>query len=118
MKSYKDLIVWQNAMDVVEQVYLLTKSFPKEEMYGLCSQLQRAAVSVPSNIAEGHSRSRLEYIQFLKIARGSNAEIETQQEIAFRLGYISKEQHLEIENKINQVGKMLTAIIIKLRNRD
>ena len=82
-KSFRDLRVWQAAMDLVEQVYTLTQMFPKQEMYGLASQMQRAAVSIPSNIAEGHTRAySKEYLHHLSIARASLAELQTQLEIA------------------------------------
>ena len=83
MKNFKELRVWQRAMDLVEQVYELTRDFPKQETYGLTSQIRRAAVSVPSNIAEGHTREHLkEYLHHLSMAQASLAELETQLEIA------------------------------------
>ena len=83
VKSYRDLRVWQAAMNLVEQVYRLTRAFPKQETYGFSSQMQRAAVSIPSNIAEGHTREHLkEYLHHLSIAQASLAELETQLEIA------------------------------------
>src|SRR5215510_5282912 len=93
VKSFRDLRVWQAGMDLVEQVYLLTQQFPKHEMYGLASQMQRAAISIPSNIAEGHTRTHSkEYLHHLSIARGSLAELQTQLEIALRLKYCSVEK--------------------------
>lgn len=93
VRSYKDLIVWQKAMDLVELVYHLTKLFPKDEQYGLSNQLRRAAVSIPSNIAEGQARnSTAEFRNFLSIARGSLAELETQLLIAERLNYIEQKK--------------------------
>jgi len=109
VKSYKDLIVWQKAMDLVETVYKATKEFPKDELYSLTNQLRRAAVSIPSNIAEGHARnSTAEFKNFLYIAKGSLAEVETQLLIAERLNYINHEQLsgillIQVEvNKMNQ----------------
>src|SRR4051794_8266926 len=88
--SYHDLRVWQQAMDLVEQVYRATEKFPKHELYGLTSQLRRAAVSVPSNIAEGRGRrTDPEFLQFLFHARGSLCELETQLELSKRLQYLS-----------------------------
>jgi four helix bundle protein len=88
-RKHHDLRVWQEAIDVVEAIYDLTKRFPKTEIYGLISQMRRSAVSVPSNIAEGASRlSDREFIQFLGVARGSLSELETQITIAERLGYV------------------------------
>ena len=86
MNSYKDLTVWQKAMDLVLMVYRITKLFPKEELFVLVSQMRRAAISIPSNIAEGYTRrTRKEYIQFVQTAFGSAAELETQLEISWRL---------------------------------
>jgi four helix bundle protein len=88
IKSFRDLKVWQRSMEMAKAVYRLTQAFPKEEIYGLRSQMRRAAVSIPSNIAEGHGRlGTREYRQFLGIARGSNFELQTQLEIARSLGY-------------------------------
>jgi len=90
LKSFRDLRVWQLAMELVEITYRLTKNFPKNEMYGLTSQIQRAAVSVPSNIAEGHTREHTrEFLHHLSIAQASLAELETQLEIGARLKYLS-----------------------------
>ena len=88
MQGHKDLVVWQKAMDIVITIYGLTRGFPKHETYGLASQIQRAAVSIPSNIAEGHALKQTQaYARHLAIASGSLAEVETQLEIASRLGY-------------------------------
>jgi four helix bundle protein len=89
INSFRDLRVWQVGMELVERVYCLTQTFPNTEVYGLASQMRRAAVSVPSNIAEGHTREHLrEYLQHVSVAQGSLAELQTQAEIAARLGYI------------------------------
>lgn len=115
VKSYKDLIVWKKAMDLVEMVYQVTKEFPREELYGLANQLRRAAVSVPSNIAEGHARkSTAEFRNFLSIARGSLAEVETQLLIAKRLGYINTQRVESILLIQVEVNKMTNALIGKL----
>ncbi|HPT71592.1 MAG TPA: four helix bundle protein, partial [Candidatus Cloacimonadota bacterium] len=91
--NYKELIVWQKAMDFALEVYKLSKSFPKDELYSLTNQIRRAAISVPSNIAEGRCRySKLEFKQFLSISHGSLAETETQILLAIRLGYITMTQ--------------------------
>src|SRR5512136_1860465 len=93
VKSYTDLMAWQKAVDLVEEVYRVTGHFPKEELYGLTSQMRRAAVSIPSNIAEGQGRnSRGEFCQFLGHAKGSLFELETQVVIAARLGYLSQQE--------------------------
>ncbi|NJM52319.1 MAG: four helix bundle protein [Blastocatellia bacterium] len=116
INSYQDLLVWQRAMDYVVICYELTKDFPKEELYGLTSQLRRCAVSVPSNIAEGHGRNtRGEYIQFLGIARGSLKESETQVILASRLKYISESQTSETLLKSKEVGSLLGKLINSLK---
>lgn len=118
VKSYKDLIVWQKSMDLVEMVYAVTKLFPKEELYGLTSQLRRAAVSVPSNIAEGQARnSTAEFKNFLSISRGSLAEVETQLLIAERLRYLQTDQLSEILNLQIEINRMTNALMGKLTTR-
>lgn len=113
IKSYKELFVWQRAMELVKEIYFLTKNFPKDELYGLSSQMRRAAVSIPSNIAEGYQRkNRKEYLQFLRISYGSAAELETQL-------IISKEMYqnldfLRAESLLNEIHKMLNTIFQKL----
>ncbi|MFH0992511.1 MAG: four helix bundle protein [bacterium] len=115
VKSYQDLVVWQKAMELVEMVYRATKLFPKEELYGLTSQLRRAVVSIPSNIAEGHSRkSTAEFRNFISIAQGSKAEAETQIMIAQRLGYLSLEQSAQILSLLTEISKMLSSLRQKL----
>ena len=92
MRGYHDLVVWQKAMELVTELYRATSDFPKHELYGLTGQIRRAAVSVPSNLAEGHGRtSRREFHQFISQARGSLVEVETQLEIARDLGYLSRQ---------------------------
>jgi|SRR5579884_384673 len=108
VNSFRDLRVWQLGISLVEEVYLLTTHFPKEEMYGLTSQIQRAAVSIPSNIAEGHTREhRKEYLQHLSIAQASLAELETQLEISARLNYLTSNELNQITEKIKSLGKQL-----------
>ncbi|MFZ3253241.1 MAG: four helix bundle protein [Syntrophales bacterium] len=115
VKSYKDLIVLQKALDLVEMVYQVSKAFPKEELYGLTNQLRRAAVSIPSNIAEGHARSSTaEFLRFLSIARGSLAEVETQLLIAQRLGYLSADQLSPILGLQAEMNKMTNGLMAKL----
>ncbi|MER3439612.1 MAG: four helix bundle protein, partial [Chloroflexota bacterium] len=93
IESSRDLRVWQHGMELAERIHRMTEQFPKHEPYGLASQIRRAAVSVPSNIAEGHSReSSREYLQAISVARGSLAELETQIELACRCGYITAEE--------------------------
>lgn len=113
--SYRELIVWQKAMILAEQVYHLTQAFPKEELYGLVSQMRRAAVSVPSNIAEGQGRlHQAEFRQFLGLARGSLLELETQAELAVRLNYLAEAGRRELEQQSQEVLRMLNALISKL----
>ena len=110
---FKELIVWQKAMDLVDEVYLLQRGFPKPEVYGLGDQLRRAAVSIPSNIAEGHGRgSRKDYVHFLSIARGSVYETITQLNIAKHQGYL-KDISLA-ESHANEIARMLNALIRSL----
>ncbi len=110
--SFRDLVVWQRAMQLTIATYLLTQKFPREEIYGLTSQLRRAAVSIPSNIAEGHGRlNSSEYRQFLGIARGSNFELQTQLEIARSLKFGDVNLVDEAEGLSHEVGKMLYATL-------
>ena len=109
--SYRDLEVWQKAMDMVTACYRMTATFPKSEVYGLSSQIQRAAVSLPANIAEGHQRKHSkEFIQFLSIASGSLAELETHIYIAQRLEYIDKKQLNNLLDKTSEIGRMLNGL--------
>jgi len=111
MKSYQDLEVWQKAMDLVVLCYKISEKFPKNETYGLASQLQRAAISIPANIAEGrHRQHSKEFLQHLSIAYASLAELETHVQIAGRLNYINQNQIDEILNKTREIGKMLNGL--------
>jgi len=115
VNSYRDLLVWQQAMDLVIAIYQLTNGWPKEEIYGLTTQIRRAAVSVPANIAEGFGReNRGSYQQFLRIAQGSLKEMETHLLIAERLGFIEKEAINPIVAMSESVGKLLRLLIRKL----
>lgn len=118
VKSYRDLLVWQKALDLVEAVYKVTRQFPKEELYGLSSQLRRCAVSVPSNIAEGHARhSSAEFRNFLSIASGSLAEVETKLLIATRLKYLNSKDFQQIMTQHEEVSRMLSALQSKITQR-
>ncbi len=118
MKTYKDLDVYQEAMELVTTIYTISKKFPKDEIYGLTNQMCRSAVSIPSNIAEGASRkSTKEYIQFLYISLGSNAELDTQLAISKNLGYINETQFISLSEKTERIGKMLNGIIKYLKNQ-
>ncbi len=115
VKSYRDITVWQKSMTLVFEVYRLRKNLPKEELYALSSQIRRSAVSVPSNIAEGQQRnSKKEFINFLSIAKGSNAELQTQLMICVGLNYLSEEEIDTAMQLSNEVGKMLNGLIGKL----
>src|SRR5579872_5585233 len=114
--SYRNLVAWRKAMILVVQVYRATRTFPKDELYGLTSQLRRAAVSVPSNIAEGQARfSRREFHYFLSIARGSLVEIETQLCIAQNLGYLSTKQAQPLLTETAELGRILNGLIAAVR---
>ncbi len=109
---YRDLKVWQSAMQLVYDVYEVTKTFPNGELYGLVSQMRRAAVSIPSNIAEGKGRStHKDFAAFLRHSRGSLHELETQVMIAQHLGYVSGKQSCELLNRAREVGRMLNGLI-------
>ena len=116
IQSYQDLKVWQEAMNLAEECYCLTKLFPSSEMHGMVSQIRRAAVSVPANIAEGYGREyRREYIQFLRIAQGSLKELETHLILSVRVELIKEETGEPILKKCEVVGKMLRALIRSLQ---
>ncbi|MDE2821949.1 MAG: four helix bundle protein [Chloroflexota bacterium] len=118
IRSYKDLVVWQKGIDLVEEVYRLTARFPNHERYGLTGQIQRAVVSVPSNIAEGHECHHLnEYLQHLSRALASLAEVETQLEIARRLKYVSKVDSIAIELETDALGRQIRSLRNSLENR-
>jgi len=116
IKSYKDLEVWKRSIKFVKKIYQITQEFPREEIYGLSSQIRRSAVSVPSNIAEGRSRQHTnELIQFLYIALSSCAECETQIIIAFELEYLKEVKEKELLEELDQIGKMLRGLIKSLK---
>jgi four helix bundle protein len=113
--SYKDLVVWQKAMGLVADVYGVTRGFPREEIFGLASQMRRSAVSIPSNIAEGQGRAtRGEFVQFLCHARGSLFELETQLVIAGELGYVTREIEEQIGSKTAEVARILNGLLTSL----
>ena len=116
MTDYKDLIVWQKSMDLVEEIYVLTSKLPDNEIYALSNQMRRAAVSLPSNIAEGNGRSTgKDYVKFLTIARGSKSELETQLYICLRLKYLTPEQTEKAFILCAEVGRMLNSLINKIK---
>lgn len=117
--GYKDLIAWQKGMDLVATIYDATQSFPSHEQFGLTSQLRRAAVSVPSNIAEGKAHySNRDFVKFLRHARGSLAEIETQVLIAQQRKYLNTETATNLSQKIAELGRILSGLINSLRDED
>ncbi|MGQ2991134.1 MAG: four helix bundle protein [Brevundimonas sp.] len=118
IQNHRDLKVWQISMDLVETVYRLSRTWPNHELYGLVSQARRASVSVPANIAEGAGRRRTgEFIQFVGIARGSLAELETLLILANRLRYVDGDARDHLMSDIAEVGRMLTGLIHSLRER-
>jgi four helix bundle protein len=119
VKSYQQLIAWQKAIALVTDIYSITSGFPRDEIYGLTSQLRRAAVSVPSNIAEGQGRAtKGEFVQFLCHARGSLYEVETQIVIGTNLGYIPGEQQEWLSVRIAELGRILNGLITSLQTVD
>ena len=113
--SYKNLKVWKKGIELVAAVYSLTRVFPEEEKFGLVSQMRRAAVSIPSNIAEGRYRgSRKEFVHFLRHAYSSGAELETQGEISKRLNLVEVSRFTDVDNFLNEVMRMLNSMIGKL----
>ncbi len=117
VRSYRDLRVWQQAMDLVEATYRATERFPGHERYGLVTQLRRAAVSVASNIAEGHSRSLGDYLRHLLVSSGSLTEMETQFVLSSRLGFLPPEEAEPLLETCDQVGRMLGGLRKSLRAR-
>ena len=117
MNSYKDLIVWNKSFELVIEIYRLVNLFPKSEMFSLSSQMRRAAVSIPSNIAEGFARKhRKEYAQFISIAFGSGAELETQLLLAKELNFMPEKEFIKSEKLLDEAMKMLNVFLRKIRN--
>jgi four helix bundle protein len=115
VRSYRDLKVWQKGIELVKEVYALTRKFPKYETYGLADQLRRSSVSVPSNIAEGQARQHTgEFRQFLHTALGSAAEVDTQIVIAYELGYITEQAAENIAQRVAELRKMIYSLIARL----
>ena len=118
MNGYKDLIVWHKSMDLVDEIYKLVKKLPKEEIYGLSDQMRRAAVSIPSNIAEGYERNSVkEVVNFFTIARSSRAELETQLYICIRQNYLKREETEYAFILCNEIAKMLNSFINKKKEK-
>jgi four helix bundle protein len=118
IKTYQELYAWQKGMDLAEETYRLTRDFPSEERFGLISQLRRASVSVPSNIAEGHQRgSTSDYVRYLHIAKGSLAEAETQIVLATRLKFLTGKTADSWVTTASEVGRLLNGLIASLKGR-
>jgi four helix bundle protein len=117
LKSYKELIVWQKSFELVKKIYKITDNFPKSEVYGLTSQIRRASISIPSNIAEGFVRNhKKEYSQFISIAFGSGAELETQILLSKELKFITDKEFYELDSLLLEIMKMLNSLKSKLTN--
>ncbi len=115
IQTYRDLDIWKRAVELVTQIYEVTKRFPREELYGLASQMRRAAISIPSNVAEDFRRlHNKEYKQFLYVSSGSCGELETQVTIARNLSYIDEAQEQALLEKLDHIGRMMTNLIKKL----
>ena len=118
MRPHHSLDAWKKSIDFVVDVYKMTDSFPKEEKFGLSSQIRRPAVSIPANIAEGAARkSDKEFLQFLSIAQGSTSEVETEILIAYRLGYLEKQDHETLYRSLNDIGQMITGLSKHLKQK-
>ncbi len=115
IKTYKDLIVWRKSIDLSLVVYKALQSFPADEKFGLCSQIKRAVISIPSNIAEGRQRStRKDFCQFLRVAVGSCAELETQLLISYKLGFLKRGDFESLEASCVEISRMINGMIRKL----
>jgi four helix bundle protein len=118
IRSYKDLVVWQQAVELVVACYSATKIFPSSEVYGLVSQIRRCAASIPANIAEGHGRENTgSFVQFLRIAQGSLKELETHLIVAQRVGYLDVEVRKTLDTQCEDIGKMLRSMVRSLQQR-
>ena len=118
MKTFRELIVWQKAMSFVTEIYKVSKQFPKDETFGLTSQIKRSAVSIPSNISEGYGRQGLnDYLRFLNIAMASLFELQTQLEIAYNLEYINKEKFDNLYELTREIERMLSSFIRSIKSK-
>jgi four helix bundle protein len=118
-QSYRDLLVWQAAMTLATESYTVTRTFPREELFGLTSQIRRASASIPANIAEGHGRENTgSFIQFLRIAQGSTKELETHFLLAERVGLLEAGSTAPVLERCNEVGKMLRSLIRSLQGKE
>lgn len=118
MSTFRDLLIWQKSMILVTEIYQLTNSFPKEEIYGLSSQIRRSSIPIPSNIAEGYGRDgNKDYLKFLNIAIASLFEMQTQLEISFNLKYITEIQFNKIHEESREIERMLSSFTRKIKER-
>ena len=118
MRPHHSLDAWKRSIDFVVEVYKMTETFPKEEKFGLTSQIRRASVSIPANIAEGAARrSEKEFLHFLSIAQGSASEVETEMLIANKLGFLEKENHKVLDSSLADIGRMLTGLSNHLKRK-
>ena len=114
--SFRNLTVWQRSMTLVQEIYRATKKFPREELFGLTAQIRKASVSIPSNIGEGKRRKRERaFLHHLDIALGSQGEVDVQLEIAFRVGFLPKNEYHRIQQIVEEVGKMLNGLITSMQ---
>ena len=119
MNTFRDLLIWQKSMNLVTEIYQVTNSFPKEEVYGITSQIRRSSISIPSNIAEGYGRNgNNDYLRFLNISISSLFEMQTQLEISFNLKYINEIQFNKINEDSKEVERMLSSFIRKIKQRN
>ena len=118
VRCYEDLILWRKSLDLAAAVHDCTRHFPRSEAFGLASQLRRAAISVPSNVAEGSARgSTREFVYFLRVARGSLAELHTQLHLARREGYVSDQKFEKLSDDLDEVGRILNSVVSGLKRR-
>jgi len=118
MRPHENLDDWKRAVDFTVKIYKCTEDFPKDERFGLTSQIRRASVSISANIAEGAARkSSKEFLNFLSIAQGSTSEISTELLIAFRLGFITEAVYLAVSNELDEIGRMITGLCNHLKTR-
>jgi len=118
MKTYRDLQVWQKSMSLVTEIYKISKAFPRDEAYGLTSQMRRCAISIPSNMAEGYGRNSInEYLYFLRIATGSLYELQTQMEISMNLYYLNRDEFDKLYELSREIERMLSSLIRKLSSK-
>lgn len=117
MKTFRDLLIWKKAMEMIVNIYEVTKRFPDDEKYGLVSQIRRSSISIPSNIAEGYGRnSKGDFSRFLQISMGALFEVQTQLEIAIKLGYLKEEKYTELYEKSREIERMLSSFINSLKS--